>query len=432
MSVKLPADYAAKIAETLNWKLGQVAEILDFSEDKDGFFWAKLKPKKFLDKPDFQTVCRITRELGGEDYLQGARAWKVPGACVKKGPTGSQEKPSGHAIGPGPEPIKGEITSAIRSALGQPSHIIQGYTMIPISALFSMPFQSRIDIEGPDFADLVESIRTVGILHPILVREKASGLFEIVAGERRRAAARKAGLVEVPAIVKVLTDQEAYEIQLVENVQRKNLSGLETGQMLDMMIKKFGYTQEGLGKKVGKSQGWVSQHLAMLQIPEIASKRGEIITRVIKSPQIGEITEHQAREILAAPEEKREQILDKINETGQVPTSREIHEIAYPEKKTVLCARCGFPIEGTPVHLGDGKYYDSECAEQEVAEAKAGAVQESHVGPFEEHKEEPEVSSRAKAVAVQIGTFECTECKEHFIIEHLPNGKHKVKEIRSV
>jgi ParB family chromosome partitioning protein len=432
-SLGLPADYAAKIADRLNWKLAQVAETLEIEEQKDGYFYAKLKPKKFLDKPDFQALCRLTRDLGGEDYLAGAKAWRVPGAYVKKGPTSSQEKPSGHAIGPGPEPIKGEITSAIRSALGQPSHIIQGYTMIPISALSSMPFQSRIDIEGPDFADLVESIRTVGILHPILVREKASGLFEIVAGERRRAAAKKAGLVEVPAIVKVLTDQEAYEIQLVENVQRKNLSGLETGQMLDMMIKKFGYTQEALGKKVSKSQGWVSQHLAMLQTPEIASKRGEIITRVIKSPQIGEITEHQAREILAAPEEKQEEIIEKINETGEVPSVREIHEIAHPEKKQIMCARCGFPIEGTPVHLGEGKYYDAECAEQEVAETKEGLISEQHAGPFEEeHAVEPEVPSRAKAVAVQIGTFECTECKQHFIIEHLPNGKHKLKQIRSV
>lgn len=420
MSLQLPADFAAKIAKALNWKLAAVQETFTFEEDKQGFFWAKLKPKLHLDKPDFIAVCKLTRDLGGEGYLQGARSWQIPGPMAKK--------PSGHGMDS--EPTYKEARNAIGAAIGQPKpppqtpRSVQGYTMIPISALSSMPFQSRIDIEGPDFADLVESIRTVGILHPLLVREKASGLFEIVAGERRRAAARKAGLLEVPAIVKVLSDQEAYEIQLVENIQRKDLTDIEKAHMLDMMIKKFGYTQEQLAKKLGKNQGWVSRHLAMLQIPNIMP-RGIMET--------GEFTERQAREILAAPEEKREEIIDKINETGKVPPAREIHEIAHPEKKAIACARCGFPIEGTPVHLGEGKYYDAECAEQEVAESKKGLIPESHVGPLEEQRAAPvEPETEKVSRPVQIGTFECTECKQHFIIEHLPNGKHKLKQIRSV
>jgi ParB family chromosome partitioning protein len=308
------------------------------------------------------------------------------------------------------------------------------YAILPIKKLFSMPFQSRKDIQGPDFADLVESVKAVGVLEPILVRPRTSEDFEIVAGERRAAAAVDAGLVEVPAIVRILSDQEAYEIQLVENVHRKDLTDMEKARMLDMMIKKFGYTQEQLGKKLGKTQVWVSQHLAMLQIPES-------ITRVIMNRTTeGELTERQAREILAAPEEKRGEILDKIKETiketGKLPSGREIHAVA----KSVPCARCGEAAEH-PVNL-EGKFYCANCAEQVVEEAKKGLIPEAHVGPFEEkHEGEPEVPSgptepehaeKAVLKAVPIGTFQCTECNQHFIIEHLPNGKHKLKQIRSV
>lgn len=90
----LPSDFAKKIADTLNWKLSIVEEMLDFAEDKEGYFWATLKPKKVLDKPDFIAVCRLTRDLGGEDYLKGAKAWRVPGAYAKKGPTVPEPKPS--------------------------------------------------------------------------------------------------------------------------------------------------------------------------------------------------------------------------------------------------------------------------------------------------------------------------------------------------
>jgi len=416
----LPSDFAKKIADTLNWKLNVVEEMLDFTEDKEGYFWATLKPKKNFDKPDFIAVCSLTRDLGGEDYLKGAKAWKVPGAYVKKGPTASEEKPSGHGIDS--QPAYKQPDNALPRT---PSGLTLGqvlFTILPIKGLLSMPFQSRKDIEGSDFADLIESVKTVGILEPILVRPKTTEDFEIVAGERRVAAAKKAGLAQVPAIIKLLSDQEAYEIQLVENVQRKDLTDMEKARMLDMMITKFSYTQEQLAKKLGKSQPWVSQHLAMLQIPDN-------ITRVIKH---GEMTEFQAREILAAPEEKREEILSKIEETGVVPSSREIREVA----KSIPCARCGEAAEH-PVNL-QGRFYCAACAEAVVEEAKETSIAESHVGPFEEELRgalrqpavEPEVPSRAKPVGVQIGEFQCTECHQRFLIDHMPNGEHKLRPIK--
>jgi ParB family chromosome partitioning protein len=434
MVLKLPVDFAKKIGEVLVLQMQGVDQLFTVEEDRAGYFVAKLKHGQFLDRDKFRTMCALARDLGGEGYVEGAKAWKVPGPFAKKSP----EMSSGQAVDhPATYKAPG---SALPAAPSIPVPVQKEYTFLPLTALLSMQFQSRTVQEGPEFDELVESVKALGVLQPILVRPKG-GLFEIVYGERRTAAAKQAGLHEIPARIKDLSDQEAYEIQLIENIQRKDLSDMEKARILGMMIKQFGYTQEALAQKLGKSQPWVSQHLAMLQIPEIASKRGEIITRVIKSPQIGEITEHQAREILAAPEEKHEEIVEKINETGKVPSVREIHEIAHPGEKprTVSCARCG-DATSVPVNLS-GKFYCAECAEQVVEESKSGhgpsiepgtgeEVEKVEVEEGEEREKVAEKTSKAEQLkAIGIGEFECTECHQHFLVEHMPNGKHKLKAI---
>ena len=441
MILKLPVDFAKKIGEVLCVQMQGVDQLFTVEEDKAGYFVAKLKPGQFLDKDKFRTMCALARDLGGEGYIEGAKAWKIPGPYAKsKSPsgqgTGSEAayKAPGSAIPREPSVPETDFLASHKApdsvALDKGKSL---FFMLPVKNLLSMPFQSREKVEGPGFEELVESIRTVGVLHPIVVRQKASLAFEIVAGERRVAACKRLGIAEIPATVKKLSDQEAYEVQFVENVQREDLSDMEKARFLDMMIKQFDYTQEALAKKLGKSQPWVSQHLAMLQIPEN-------ITRVIKQ---GELTEGQAREILAAPEEKREDILDRINETGKVPPIREIHEIAHPEEKpkTVSCARCGDETS-VPVNLS-GKFYCGDCAEAVVAEAKSGhgptiapgnGVEEGEKEEVEKRekveKETSKVSRREALKAVQIGEFECTECHMRFFVHHLPNGKHKLEAIR--
>jgi len=320
--LKLPSDFAKKIAEALGMTEKWVQEWFDVEEDKQGYFVAKLKPKKFLDKKDqFRTMCALVRDLGGEEYLKGAMAWKVPGPYAKKTNTTST---------PGPAVDARYITPhVVTDDKSRPPQFT-----VPVKALLSMPFQCRTNPDDPEMAELTESIKALGVLQPILVRPKPNGLYEIVYGQRRVKAAEKAGLVEIPANIRILSDQEAYEVQFSENIQREDLSDMEKARMLNFLITKFGYTQEQLAKKLGKSQPWISQHLAMLQIPEN-------ITRVIK---YGELTEGQAREILAAPAEKREEILDHITETGEVPSIREIRRAAQPEQLSE-------PMGPTPGHL---------------------------------------------------------------------------------
>jgi len=334
--LKLPSDFGNEISKALNWKLEEVAEWFTLEEDKEGYFWARLKPKKFLQTPEFKTMCALVRDLGGEEYLKGAMAWSIPGPCVKKPDTTST--PAEDARGkesPKAETRKepsGVAPKVLTEDKSRPPQF-----MVPLKALLSMPFQCRTNPDDPEMAELTESIRTLGVLQPILVRPKPNGLYEIVYGQRRAKAAEKAGLIEIPANIRILSDQEAYEVQFSENIQREDLSDMEKARMLNFLTTKFGYTQEALAQKLGKSKGWVSRHIAMLELEKVAP--GQL--------QTGEITERQAREILAAPEEKREEILDQINETGEVPSARELHEMRRAEEPEQLSE----PMGPTPGHL---------------------------------------------------------------------------------
>ena len=335
--MKLPSDFAKKIAETLGMTARGVEEFFEVYEDREGYFIAKPKPlTRWIDTPQFSAMCTLARSLGG-DYAKGARAWKVPGPFAKKGVTTSTPEPVENARSKLPEGLKPEAKkepSGVAPAVLAEDKSRPPQFMVPVKALLSMPFQCRTNPDDPEMAELTESIKALGVLQPILVRPKPNGLYEIVYGQRRVKAAEKAGLIEIPANVRILSDQEAYEVQFSENIQREDLSDMEKARMLNFLITKFGYTQEQLAKKLGKSQPWISQHLAMLQIPEN-------ITRVIK---YGELTEGQAREILAAPAEKREEILDHITETGEVPSIREIRRAAQPEQLHE-------PMGPTPGHL---------------------------------------------------------------------------------
>ena len=137
----------------------------------------------------------------------------------------------------------------------------------PVEALRPSPFQPRLKKEA-GLEELVASIKEKGLLQPLLVREITPGLYEIVAGERRFQAAKKAGLNKVPVIVKELSDQEALELALIENLQREDLNPLEEAMGYARLMKEFGLTQEEVAQRVGKSRTAVANTLRLLKLPE--------------------------------------------------------------------------------------------------------------------------------------------------------------------
>ena len=141
---------------------------------------------------------------------------------------------------------------------------------IAIDRVVPNPKQPRRTFIESDLEELAESIRTKGVLQAILVRPDPSNadMFEIIAGERRWRAARRAGLTTIPAVVREMDDREVLEIAIIENVQRADLNPVEEAEAYKALIDRFGRTQESVATQVGKSREHVSNTLRLLNLPE--------------------------------------------------------------------------------------------------------------------------------------------------------------------
>jgi ParB family transcriptional regulator, chromosome partitioning protein len=128
-------------------------------------------------------------------------------------------------------------------------------------------FQPRSHFDAEEMAHLSESIRAQGVLQPLLVRRQEMG-YELVAGERRLRAAKMAGLVKVPVIVKDVSNAEMLEMAIVENIQRENLNPVEEAEAYHRLIMEFGLTQEQASARVGKSRSAVANFLRLRQLPD--------------------------------------------------------------------------------------------------------------------------------------------------------------------
>jgi ParB family transcriptional regulator, chromosome partitioning protein len=164
-----------------------------------------------------------------------------------------------------------------RSGLGRgigsliPTELIQAEGSelrdVPTSSVVPNRYQPRRRFDEDSLTSLAESIRVMGVLQPILVRPLDDDRFELVAGERRWRAAQRAGLGAVPAIVRTIDDTTSIEQALVENLHREDLSPLEEAAAYQQLMEDFGFTQEQVAQRVGKSRSSVANTLRLLQLP---------------------------------------------------------------------------------------------------------------------------------------------------------------------
>jgi ParB family chromosome partitioning protein len=157
----------------------------------------------------------------------------------------------------------------------------KGVDMLPISSIGSNPDQPRRYFDDDKLSELTDSIRQKGVIQPILVRPspRQEGEYEIIAGERRWRAAQKARLHEVPVVIKELNDVDAFEIAIIENVQRADLNAMEEALAYKQLIDKYDYTQETLARNLGKSRAHVANMVRLLNLPEDVQdyvKKGKI------------------------------------------------------------------------------------------------------------------------------------------------------------
>lgn len=164
---------------------------------------------------------------------------------------------------------------------------------LPLDLLEPGPFQPRSTVDAPALAELAESMRTRGILQPLIARihPTSPGRFQIIAGERRWRAAALAGLHEAPTLVRELADADALAVALVENLQRQDLNALEEAEGYNRLIEEFGLTQERLAQAVGKSRAHVGNTLRLLNLP--ASIKAAL--------HAGTVTAGHARALLSHP-----------------------------------------------------------------------------------------------------------------------------------
>jgi ParB family chromosome partitioning protein len=151
--------------------------------------------------------------------------------------------------------------------------------------------------------ELAHSIREHGLLEPIVVRDLGMDRFEIIAGERRWRACQKAGLREALVIVKNVAEDDAFELALIENLQREDLGPVELAEGLERLVKQRGYTQEALGQRLGKDRTTISNALRLLKLP--ARVRAKVVS--------GELSEGHARALLGLSDEAAmEPLADKV------------------------------------------------------------------------------------------------------------------------
>jgi len=208
----------------------------------------------------------------------------------------STEKRAQRRLGRGLESLLG--TPAEETSSTRPLPTLPTPHEVPIEQIRPNPFQPRAGFPERDMTDLVESIRQVGVLQPLLVRRSADG-YELIAGERRLRAARAVGLATVPIIERDTPDDEMLTLALVENLQRADLNPIEKAKGFRRLIERFALTQEEAAKRIGKDRSTIANFIRLLDLPEAVQ---HVVAR-------GGISMGHARALLALPHPSAQQAL---------------------------------------------------------------------------------------------------------------------------
>jgi ParB family chromosome partitioning protein len=139
---------------------------------------------------------------------------------------------------------------------------------IPVGEIDRNPYQTRMHFDEKQLAELAESIAANGVVQPILVRPLANGRFQLIAGERRWLASQRAGKTTIPAVVKAVSDVQAMEITIVENLQRADLNPIEQARAFERLSREFGMTQEQMAHRTGKERASIGNYLRLLKLPQ--------------------------------------------------------------------------------------------------------------------------------------------------------------------
>ena len=197
---------------------------------------------------------------------------------------------------------------------------------IPLDQIDPNPFQTRSHIDQEQLAELAASISANGVVQPILVRPLANGRFQLIAGERRWRASEKAGKKTIPAILRQVSDEQAMEITIVENLQRADLNPMEQARAFERLSREFHMTQEQMAVRTGKDRATVANFLRLLRLPSGVQSRVES----------GELTFGHARALLAFEHaEEMEKAAQRVSSLSLSvrQTENYVQGLIHPERK---------------------------------------------------------------------------------------------------
>ncbi|MFE2108977.1 ParB/RepB/Spo0J family partition protein [Kitasatospora sp. NPDC059463] len=199
------------------------------------------------------------------------------------------------------------------------------FAELPLDAITPNPRQPREVFDEDKLAELVASIKEVGLLQPVVVRQAAPGRFELIMGERRWRASREAGLEQIPAIVRATEDDKLLLDALLENLHRAELNPLEEAAAYDQLLRDFSCTHDELADRIGRSRSHVSNTLRLLKLSPAVQRR----------VAAGVLTAGHARALLGAPDVERQEELAKriVTEGLSVRTTEEIVALMEREEK---------------------------------------------------------------------------------------------------
>ena len=246
---------------------------------------------------------------------------------------------------------------------------------VPVDAVHPNARQPRRRFDAEETAGLAESIRAQGVLQPVVVRPRAAGGYELIAGERRWRAAREAGVATVPALVRSADDRDTLLLALVENVAREDLSPLEEARAYATLVDEFELSLGEVAARVGRSKPAVSNRIRLLELPE----------DVLEMVDDGRLTEGHARAVLAVPDHEERRALarrivrDGLSVRAAERAAREAGARRRPRRRTPadpeLTARARDAVKeltGFDARVGSARleiWFDDEARLAELVEA---------------------------------------------------------------
>ena len=194
---------------------------------------------------------------------------------------------------------------AVAAPIAMPAPALAGSHEISVDLIDPNPYQTRKQINETALAELTESVRTSGVVQPVVLRPALNGRFQLVAGERRWLASKRAGKATVPAVVRQISNEQAIEITIIENLQREDLNPIEQARAFERLSREFGLTQEQIAARTGKDRASIANFMRLLKLPDylqealetgvISFGHGKVLLSMVGFP---DQLERAAREVI--------------------------------------------------------------------------------------------------------------------------------------